>query len=151
VEECTGEARERLSVGLVTCTASGIARREHHPVRVELELRDLGGREKAVILLRRSCGRRQKQRGLRPGCCEHRGLPSQQAVRRKMPDPRLRDNALGGQSLVALLGAPLAEIARALAAPARCCNGAYLVGRPRQWVLGTDLLYAANPAAKKLR
>src|SRR5215470_16672459 len=60
VEECAGEAGERLRVGLVTCTASGIARREHHPVRVELELRDLGGREKAVILFRRSCGRSQK-------------------------------------------------------------------------------------------
>src|SRR5437764_760415 len=39
IEERARETRQRFGAGLVT--GNGVARREHHPVRVELELRDV--------------------------------------------------------------------------------------------------------------
>ena len=51
IEERAGESRQRFRAGLVA--GDGVAGGEHHPVRVELELRHLAGGEQAVVGLAR--------------------------------------------------------------------------------------------------
>jgi len=124
--------------------ARGVAGRQDHPIRVELQRGDLGSGEIAVIAFAWIIGRGQKQARL--GIALH--LPRQRAVRRKVHDAVLGELARLAQPLhLALRGAcpepDLAQIGANVAG-----NVAELVRGLRQRRLHAKKFNIRNPAAR---
>jgi hypothetical protein len=89
IEECPSHTRRRLS----------IARRKHHPLGIEFELRDLGRREQAVVIFAGFDRRRQDQRRLGLGRRQHLGLASEQTVRGEVDNTRSCQAAVARKAL----------------------------------------------------
>jgi hypothetical protein len=99
VEKCASEARERIGTRFVASAGSRVAGRQRHPIGIELELGDFGCHEQTVIFLRGLRGRRQEERRLGPGSCEHLGFASQKAMGGEMHHASLRKRAVGRERL----------------------------------------------------
>ena len=103
IDEGAREARECL--GALRATGSRVAGGEDHPIRVELQPRDLGRGKVAVVLLGGRSRRRQQQARLGIAL----NLASQRAMRREMHDAVLRKLARFAQAFHLALGGALAK------------------------------------------
>src|SRR5262245_5663283 len=79
IEEGPRKPRQRFRAGLVG--SCGVAGRQHYPIGIELEQRDLARREEAVVKLGRLCWQGERERRF----AKSRDVAGDETVGRKMP------------------------------------------------------------------
>ncbi len=143
------KARARPDSASAPCAppARGIAGRKDHPIGVELQRGDLGGRQIAVVLFAGLGGRRQEKAGLAIAL----NLTGQRAVGRKMHDAVLCELAGPAQLLHIVLGGAGAEIDAVQIGVHIARHAAQLLGRLGQRRLKANLRDACQPAARGKR
>ena len=142
IDEGARQPRQRLRA--FRAAGRRVARRQDHPVGIELQARDLGGGEIAVVVLARRVGRRQDQARL--GCPSN--LPASAPWVAKCTMRYWASCAAGAQALHLALGGARAkpDLVRIGLQVAR--DGAQLVGRLGQRRLHAEMCDIGKPAAR---
>src|SRR5690606_902562 len=143
MKEGTRQSGERLRVSIPT--RSRIAGRKDDPVRRQIQLRNLGCRQQAIILLARLRRGRQDQRRLG----EASEVAGDEAVSCKVQDAVLRQLTCCADLLQATLRRTLAQPHVAICSPELTGDGAQLISGFGQRHLAPQLAYVRQAATKQ--